>query len=174
MNDKPLIVVFVLIMIAGAELFFILSHPPTMPDYRFQLRLIHQNYAEAEKTLSVGGAPTEYELISLYDWKNKSRSKKTAYLIGKKILMDARFIKKAYVKKDPTSKNSSLLLKLDRNGSDLLEKIKKIYFNRKMAIIVDGKLLTTLVFAKTTESNFIELTSIESPNIIREVAAFLR
>ncbi len=174
MNYKTLIPVFVLIIVAGGWLFFVLSHPPTMPDYRLQLRLIHKNYAEAKKPLSVGGVPTESELLYLYDWKNKSKNKKKAYLVEKKVLMDARFIIDAYEKNDPTLDSSSLFIKLDHNGSHQLEKIKKIYVNRRMAILVDGKLLTTLVISKTTKSGFIELTNIGSPKIIHEVASLLR
>jgi preprotein translocase subunit SecD len=174
MNYKTLIPVFVLIIAASGMLFFILSHPPTLPDYRLQLRLIPKNYAETKKTLSVGEVPTEYELFYLYDWKNKNKNKEKAYLVEKKILMDARFIIDAYEKKDPTSDTISLIIKLDHNGSRLLENIKEIYVNRRVAIIVDGKLISTLVISNTTESGFIELTNIGSPKIIQEVAALLR
>jgi len=174
MNYKTLIPVFVLIIVAGGMLFFILSHPPTMPDYRLQLRLIPKNYTEVEKTLSIGEAPSKYDLFYLYDWRNKNKNKGKAYIVEKKILLDARFIIDAYEKKDLTSDNSSLFIKLDHNGSHLLKKIKKNYANRRMGIIVDGKLIKTFVISETTENGFIELTNIGSPKMIHEVAALLK
>jgi hypothetical protein len=43
-----------------------------------------------------------------------------------------------------------------------------------VAIIVDGKLLTTHIISKTTEGGFIELTNIGSPKTIHEIIDVLK
>jgi preprotein translocase subunit SecD len=174
MDYKSLIIALVLILIGSGMLFFIHYHPLTLPDYRMQLRLIPENYAKTEKTLSVVEMPTEYQLFCMYDWEKRIKNKEKPYLVEKKILMDARFIIDAYEKKDPTSHTISLIIELGNNGSRLLENIKEAYVNRKVAIILDGKLISTLFISNKTESGFIELTNIGSPKMIQELAALIR
>ena len=174
MKDKTIILAFILIIVGGVVLFFEISHPPPMPDYRLQFRLISKNNAEAEKTISVGGESTEYDLVYLYDWKNKEKYKDKAYLVEKEIFLDARFIIDAFERKDPTSGKSSLFIKLDQNGSQRLKKIKNTYLNRRMAIIVNGELIATLVIPEIIENGSIDLMNVGSPQIINEIAALLK
>ena len=172
-NGLPLKIALTTVLAAG--LLFIIYPLPPLPDNRLQMRLVHPNNNEVGKALSTGEAPDGYELLYKYsNWMNRSINEKKAYLVEKKVLIDARFITDCFEKKDSTSNSYYLVIKLDGQGSHLLEKITKSNIDRQIAIILERKLLATLFISETLKNGSIKLHGIGPQKIIREIADLLR